>query len=164
MPTLPDLSVGGFTIDAWINLEHLDAGQVLLEGRDENGKGIALTTGEKWNLRLLMNDGDTTITWESDPGTHPGTLKANRLQHVVVVVDGGPDIITFIIDGQLNDGGDVREYGWGRFPGTFKNVNGAKEAVIAPQLYHDGSIKTLRIYNRYLLTSEVVGNFQVGIK
>ena len=164
MPTLPDLTLGGFTIDGWINLEHLEADQVLLDARDENGKGIALTTGEKWNLRLLMSNGDTTVTWESDPGTHPGTLVANRLQHVAVVVDGGPDIVTFIIDGQLNDGGDVREYGWGRFPSSFKDVNGAKEAIVAPQLYHDGKINTLRIYNRVLLTSEVVGNFQVDKK
>ncbi len=164
MPSLPDLTLGGFTIEGWIQLEHLTAGQILLDTQDENGKGIALTTGEKWNLRLLMGDGDTTVTWESDPGTHPGTLKANRLQHIAVVVDGGPNIISFIINGQLNDGGDIRQYGWGRFPVNFKEINGAKKAVIAPELYHDGKINQLRIYNRALLTSEVVGNYQAGLK
>ncbi len=163
MPPLPSLQGGGFTLEMWLTLEHLDEGQVLLNARDVSGKGIAVTTGDRWNLRLTMSDGDTTFTWDSDPGTHPGTLKANRLQHVAVIVDGRADIVSYVINGQLNDGGDVRQYGWGRFSAKLNNVNGTAKATIAPALYHDGKISKLRIYNRYLLTSEVIGNYQAGL-
>jgi len=131
-----------------------------LDARDEAGKGIALTTSDRFTLQITLRDGHTTASWDSDPGTHPGTLRVGVWQHVAVIVDGGPKIISFVVDGQFNDGGAVRQFGWGRFPKELTDVNGAPTAQIAPRLC--GELKLLRIYNRYLRTSEVVGNYQGG--
>ena len=79
---------------------------------------------------------------------------------MVATIDGGRKIITFVIDGVLCDGGDVREFGWGRFNRDLGNLNGSGELRIAPGL--QGQLGSVRLYNRYLRTSEAVGNFQSG--
>jgi hypothetical protein len=85
-------------------------------------------------------------------------LRVNAWHHVVVTVDGGPKIVTFVIDGALNDGGPVRQYGWGRFRPELSDVIGRSRAVLAKPLL--GQLKSFRVYNRYLRTSEAVGNFR----
>ena len=59
-------------------------------------------------------DGRQEWSWDSDPGTQSGTLRVTDWQDAAVIVDGGPKIISFVIDGVFNDGGDVRQYGWAR--------------------------------------------------
>ena len=82
-------------------------------------------------------------------------------QHVAFVVDGGPKIITVIVDGVLNDGGPVRDYGWGRFHPEMGDVNGSAEVAIAPG--YIWRVRLFRIYDRYLRTSEIVGNYRASI-
>jgi hypothetical protein len=77
-----------------------------------------------------------------------------------VIVDGGPKIITFIIDGILCDGGDYRQFGWGRFNPDYRGVEGMEILRIGPSL--KGKIKSLRMYDRALLTSEAIGNYRYG--
>ncbi|MEY3285207.1 MAG: hypothetical protein RIR86_3220 [Acidobacteriota bacterium] len=161
MPLLPALEAGGgLTIETWLKMRELSPGQVLFDGRDKSGKGIALTFSDRFTLRLTLSDGQRTSSWESDPGTHPGSLKVNQWQHIVVSVDGGPKIVTFVVDGVLNDGGAVRQYGWGRFDPLLTNVNGLDLVRLAPALY--GQIGGLNFYDRALKTSEAVGNFRAG--
>lgn len=158
MPRLPSLSSGGgWTIDGWLRMRELSPGQVIFDARDPSGKGVALTFSNRFTLQLTLNDGQRESFWESDPGTYAGTLKTNRWQHFAVTVDGSAKIITFVIDGVLNDGGAARQYGWGRIDPALGDVNGASRATIAPALY--GEVKTLRFYVRPLTTSEAVGNF-----
>jgi len=83
-------------------------------------------------------------------GSTPGTT-------LVVTVDGGPKIVTFVVDGELNDGGPVRQYGR-RFRPELSDVNGSSRAVLAKPLL--GQLKNFRLYNRYLRTSEAVDNFR----
>lgn len=106
MPALPSLQMSkGFTLDFWLKLRELSPGQTILDARDKAGKGIALTTSDHFSLRLTLSDGKTESVWESDYGTHPGTLKVNTWQHVAVIVDGGPKLISFVVDGVLNNEG-----------------------------------------------------------
>jgi hypothetical protein len=157
MPQLPALAEGaGFTVDFRIRLRELSAGQTILDARDESGRGIAVSTTDRSTFQLLMNDGRTKAAWDSDPGTHPGTLRVGVWQHVTVIVDGGPRIITWIVDGVLNDGGAVRDFGWGRFPPELRDVNGSAQVKLATVIF--GQLGGLRIYDRYLRTSEAVGN------
>ncbi len=158
MPRLPSLAEAkGFALDFWVKFDELSPGQTLLDARGPDGKGIRLTTSDRFSLRLTLGDDSS---WESDPGTHAGTLKVNAWQHVAVIVDGGPKLITFVIDGVLNDGGATRQFGWGRFKRELGDVNGAANATLAPQLF--GEMKGLRVYNRALRTSEAVANFRAG--
>jgi hypothetical protein len=74
----------------------------------------------------------------------------------VSIVDGGPKIITFVVDGVLCDGGDQRQFGWGRFSPNYRGPNGAATLKICKPT------RSLRLYNRALRTSEAVGNFRAG--
>lgn len=161
LPKLPDLKErGGFTIDFWARFGELTAGQVLVDARDANGRGFALTTTERSTLELVLNDGANEARWDCDPGTHEGTLRANAWQHVAVIVDAGPRLILFVVDGVLDDGGAVREYGWGRFPPELGDLNGPSWVVLAPKLL--GQLGAFRLYDRPLRVSEAVGNARAG--
>lgn len=143
----------GFSMDLWLQLDSLNAGQVLLDSRDANGKGIVLTVAEKGALHFTMNDGRQEAAWDSDQGK----LATGKPQHVVITVDGGPKIITFIVNGVLCDGGDERQFGWGRYSPTLRTPNGAAEMQVG------AGVKSLRVYGRALRTSEAVGNFKAGM-
>ena len=52
----------------------------------------------------------------------------------------------------------MRQYGWGRFKPELSDVNGSSRGVLAKHLL--GELKSFRVYNRYLRTSEAVGNFR----
>jgi hypothetical protein len=128
---------------------------VILDSRSDSGAGLALVITPRGTLELIMNDCRSESRWDCDPGV----LETGRLQHVVVSVDGGPRVISFVIDGQLCDGGGRRTYGWGRFSPVLRGANGSKELKIAPSM--SGEIAGLRIYGRCLRTSEAVGNWKV---
>ena len=142
----------GFSIDVWLRLDGLTAGQLLLDNRTGDGRGFCLHTTASGAMDLVLNDGRTENRWACDPGL----LTAGTPHHVVVVVDAGPKIITFIVDGQLNDGGEARQFGWGRFSPHLRGVNGDTHIRIAT------AVKSLRLYTRALRTSEAVGNYRAG--
>ena len=141
----------GFTLDLWIHLDSLAAGQVLLDNRTPDGRGFALVTTAAQAVELILADGRTESRWASDPGT----LVTGRPLHIAAIVDGGPKIITFVIDGLLNNGGDHRQYGWGRFNASLRGVNGASTLRL-------NRVHRLRIYDRYVRTSEAIAAFRAG--
>ena len=159
IPRLPILTeTGGFTFDFRVRFRELSPGQTIFDARDASGRGVAITTTDRFTLQLTLSDGQTSSAWDCDPGTHPGTLRVGHWHHITAIVDAGPRIITWIVDGLLNDGGAVREFGWGRFSPELQDVNGAPKARFAPVLY--GQLAGFRIYDRYLRTSEAIGNFR----
>lgn len=142
----------GFSLDLRLQLDSLAAGQTLLDSRDATGAGILVSTTESGTIAVTLHDGRQQASWDCDGGV----LQAEKLHHVVITVDGGPKIITFVVDGVLCDGGDQRQFGWGRFSPTLRTPTGAATLKIAP------AVKSLRIYSRALRTSEAVGNFHAG--
>jgi BNR repeat protein/concanavalin A-like lectin/glucanase superfamily protein len=143
---------GGLALDCWLTLESSSTSQVLVDTTDAAGRGVTLSSTDTGTVRLTLHDGETTATWESDPGR----FEPGRPHHVVASADAGPRIITFVIDGVLCDGGAQRQYGWGRWNGTLGDVTGAGQLRIGP------AIRQLRLYNRYLRTSEAVAHFTAG--
>lgn len=157
-PKLPNLSDGGgFAIDFWINLKKLSDGQVILDNRDSAGKGFVVKTAEHGAIRIEMNDGENVGFWSCDPDI----LKPGIWHHVAIIVDGGPNVITFVVDGMFCDGGEVRQYGWGRFTPQLSDVTGSGKLRMVPSLA--GELKRVRIYNRYIRTSEAIANFHAGL-
>ena len=171
MPTLPEFayrdngradhgsghSRGGFTLEIQIEFEDLAPGQRVLDTRTPDGRGLVLRTSFGGTLEIEMYDGQTRVAWDSDPGA----VAPGRNCHVAVVVDGGPRIISFVVDGRFCDGGDHRQFGWGRFSPGFLDAKGSESIRLAPDLR--GSLRLLRIYNRALLTTEIIGNYrQIG--
>jgi hypothetical protein len=137
-----------------IRFHSLAAGQVLLDNRTASGQGFCLQTTARGTLDLVLNDGRTENRWDCDPGL----LQAGMLHHVVIVVDGGPKVITFVVDGTLCDGGEVRQFGWGRFSPHLRGVTGARTLRIAPSL--EGELERVRVYGRALRMSEAIGNYR----
>ncbi|MBI1353776.1 MAG: hypothetical protein GC160_05470 [Acidobacteria bacterium] len=143
----------GFSIDLWLEPRSVEAGQALVDNRAENGQGFALVTAADGALELILNDGRSESRWESEPGS----LVAGRRTHVAAVVDGGPKIITFIVDGILQDGRDFRQFGWGRFSPNFRSAAGSEVVRVAPD------VRGLRLFGRALRTSEAVGAWRAGL-
>ncbi|MBN1341693.1 MAG: exo-alpha-sialidase [Phycisphaerae bacterium] len=154
LPKLAPLtSCIGFAVELGLTFDDLSPGQIVLDGRSNDGKGIVVQTGENATLRIDVADAATRGGWDSDPGL----LAPGKRRHVVFIVDGGPKIITVLVDGVLCDGGEHREYGWGRFPRSLGDVTGSGILKLAPAL--KGKLSLLRIYDRRLRTSEAVGNY-----
>ncbi len=146
---------GGFSLDLWVKLDDLAGGQILLDNRGADGQGFVLRSSATGSLELALHDGRTSNSWDTDPGV----VKAATWQHVTVIVDGGPKLILFVVDGVLCDGGESRQFGWGRFSPFLREVNGGALRV-APALH--GQLGGLRVYRRALRVSEAVGNWRAG--
>ncbi len=142
----------GFSLDFWLLLETSMAGLVLLDTRLENGQGLLVQSVGNGQLEIAISDGRTQNRWDCDPHS----VEVGKRHHVSIIVDAGAKIISFIIDGRLCDGGEFRQFGWGRFSPHLRHANGGERLVV------DRSVCALRVYGRYLRTSEAVGNFRAG--
>jgi hypothetical protein len=164
MPTLPSLTVrdgsradhgtlkrrSGFSLDLRVRLPALTPGQIVLDSRSDEGAGLWLELTTRGTLQIGLNDGRAESRWDCDPGL----LKPGEIHHVAVIVDGGPDIISFVVDGSLCDGGEARQFGWGRLNPNLRDARGGGRLRIGTQ------VQDLRIYDRAILVSEAVGNFK----
>lgn len=142
----------GFSIELAFNLRDLTGNQILLDSRTPDGKGWAVLTTDRKTLEITLHDGQTKSVWSCDEGL----LNANQSHHISIIVDGGPKVIAFVVDGVLNDGGEKRQFGWGRFSPYLKSVTGADQTQIGSRL--NGTIQQVTIYNRAITISEAIGN------
>jgi hypothetical protein len=146
MPTR-DLRAG-FSVELVFRGVATDGPRQLLSNRTPLGEGLRITAEPDGSVRLVMHDGRSEQAWSSDRGL----LSAERDTHVVIVVDGGPKVITFVVNGVLSDGGTERQFGWGRFSPDFRGPAGL------PNLTVGAGVSLVRVYNRALKTFEAVGN------
>jgi hypothetical protein len=147
---------GGLTLDLWVRFDDLSAGQILLDSHAEGKRGFVLMTTDAGTVRIGLSDGNTKASWDCDPGL----LQPGKTHHIVAIVDAGPKIMSIVVDGALCDGGEARQYGWGRYQGELHDVSGSGTLRIAPRL--QGKIEGLRLYSRYLRTSEAIANYHAG--
>ncbi len=140
----------GFTLDLRVRIGRRDVPGLLIDGRTDDGRGLTLGLTDRGTVRLELSDGRTQSSWECDQGE----IRPGLIQSVTVVVDGGPKIILFVVDGRLNDGGQERQFGWGRFSPQLRGVNGRTTWDLSP------AVETLRVYDRALRVSEVIGNYR----
>lgn len=144
----------GFTVELAFNLHDLSGGQILIDNRTTDGVGWCIRTNDKQGLEFFMNDGQTQASWSCDEGL----LKANHDHFISFIVDGGPAIISVVVDGVLNDGSDKRQFGWGRFSPFFKTAQGGDDMIIGSKM--DGSILSVNIYTKALKTTEAIANYK----
>lgn len=142
----------GFTIELGFLLNEIKAGQVLADTRDASGKGWWINISDKNNIKFQMNDGQTEAGWSSDPGT----IQANTQHQVSILIDGGPNIISYVIDGRFNDGGEDRQFGWGRFSPFFKSPEGSKTLLLGATV--NGELDYVRFFDRALMVSEALSS------
>lgn len=156
--SFPLLDTQGFSIELWLDIESLIPNQIIMDNRNSNKDGLCISVTPKKTLQVQLKDKDMKIEWDTDAGN----VKENAINHVVFIVDGAADLITTVVNGKLCDGGRFRQLGWTRFDEKIINVSGTNNLQIAPDFH--GGIKLLRIYGRYLTTSEAIGNFRYGLK
>lgn len=165
MPRLANLAGGngGFALDFWFALDDLRAGQIILDSRAQAaGAGLVITTTDNAALRLELSDGKNRTAWDSDPGL----LRPGRRHHLVFNVDVAPRLITVIVDGELCDGrgAEGRPFGYTRYGDSNAPLTGKEIGDVSgsPTLQMAKTVSRLRIYDRYLTTSEAIGNFRAG--
>lgn len=149
----------GFSVELWLEPGPLAPGTALAGNRTADGRGFELRAARDEAVEILLGDGRTQCLWASDPGSLGGGAGApgeRRLHHVVAIADGGPGIILFVVDGRLCDGGEARQFGWGRLSPHLRSANGARLAVGTPR------VARLRLYGRALRVAEAIGNFRAG--
>jgi hypothetical protein len=172
MPRLPSLAEGGgFTVEMWLELPTITRTLTLLSSVDKQGTGLCIRSTIGGTIRFDMGDGIAAADWECDSGV----LVPRKTHHVAFVVDGGPKIISVIVDGVLCDGSEseARRYGWGRFLMS-RYLNRSDEHLEAHELgdvtggqylrINTHYMQAVRIYDRYLRTSEVISNYRAGLR
>jgi hypothetical protein len=148
---MPGVSTrAGFTVEIEGAFDRLAEGEIVLDARSMEGVGWCLRGTARGTLEVVLCDGRTVNTWDTDPGA----LRAGARQHVAVIVDGGPRVILFVVDGVLCDGGESRQFGWGRFSPNLQHVRGSARLRLAPGLA--GRLSLVRLYDRALRVSETV--------
>jgi hypothetical protein len=135
----------GFCVDILLRIG--SAPSALLENRALNGSGFGLEWTAKRTLRLRMCDGQTEAGWESDPV--PEGLEQARF---TINVDGGSHTICIYRDGLIDDGGEQRQFGWGRFSPYFRNTYAGEELHLSSG---DTAIRSLKCFDRVLTSAEI---------
>lgn len=159
-PILASLDDGaGFSIDVRFTLPAI-GGNALAKLHDGDSNGLALQF-ENGTLVLRASAGKQQTAWQCDRDL----FEVAREHHVVVTADGGPGILSWVVDGVLCDGGTQRVRGWQRFRtrADKKSVLGeAARAASGNRLEPGALVHGVRIYSRALRTSEAVSNYRSG--
>jgi len=112
--------------------------------------GFQIEWTEDRRVRLVLSDGVTELAWRSDPDLWADAAGGS----VIICVDGGPGIVTFMVDGVLCDGGDERRIGWGRLSENFRGAC-TNNLTIKPRFeVLSPALVSCRIYSRALLAAE----------
>lgn len=141
----------GFTIDLTFVIPKQNISEFLIENKNKEEKGFCLSIQNN-RAHFSLSDGRTENSWSSDPES----LSCLGENHLVIIVDGGPNIISYIINGKFNDGGNYRQFGFGRFSPNLMDINASEKLNINSNL----KINSFRFYNRAIQVSEAIGNFQ----
>lgn len=159
--TIPSKESGsfrsGFTFDFRIELGDITSGQVLFSAKAQEDKEIIIQTGEYGSVEIVIKNGEIMEKWNSDPGL----INAFGEHCIAVSVDNGPKIIQFVVDGTACNGRDFRQYGWSRYTAnlesiTFRQIKTGD--LLSGQIRPQGRLTNLRIYNRPLMNTELIGN------
>jgi hypothetical protein len=123
----------------------------------QEDKEIVLQTGEYGSVEIAIKDNGKVEKWNSDPGL----INAFGEHCIAVSVDNGPKIIQFVVDGTVCNGRDFRQYGWSRYTAnlesiTFRQIKAGD--LLSGQIRPQGRLTNLRIYNRPLMNTELIGN------
>jgi hypothetical protein len=147
-PTLPEINQGGgFTISLQLNMDSSAYPVSLINGM-QNGKGVNIDLLPDSTVLFSMSDGKETVELQSNAGV----ISGNKPHHIAIVIDGYPGLISMVVDEEFQDGGEARERGTAYFSHDFTNVNDSEFWEVNQKI-----IKNLRIYNRVLLTTEIIG-------
>lgn len=112
-------------------------------------KGWALTVTADREIELMVTDGFGSELRHAT--TTASTVVWDGGDHVVsFAVDGGPKVVSVVVDERLDDGGSRVAQGWAFVPATLGEVGGAEVLI------HGGTVQRLIVHDRALLTTEAI--------
>lgn len=122
-------------------------------------KGYSVTVRDDGELELFVTDGFGTELRHSTRIAVSSDVWDGGEHLVGFVLDGGPKVVSVVVDERLDDGGSDPQ-GWAFFPAALGEVGGS-ELVVEPDA--SGVLRELRVYDRALLTSELVAASRVSV-
>lgn len=143
----------GFSVELEFDTTTLDGGAMLFKSLHPSHGGLCLRWNKEGSVYFMASDGRTEWSWKSDAGA----LSQCGRNHLVIIVDGGPKIISFLANGVLCDGGTERQFGWGRFSPNFRGVLWRGPLVFSAE--SEAAISSLRFYKTALLSAEAEALF-----
>ena len=129
---------------------------MLLDCRGQDGGGVVVSEGASGSMRISLVSSTSTVTVQSEPGllSNASAAHGREQHHVAAVVDGGPQLVSFVADAKFADGGAAQVFGYTFFKavGDLNQAGGHSEvlhALLGP--VQPESVCTERIC--YLLSS-----------
>ncbi len=138
----------GITLSVWINNGKNDT---LLDNRDESGTGFVIAVTDEQNLKIELCDGRVGSLWQSTLKLRAG----DQINTASIILDGKSRVISMVINGIFEDGGFIRDFGWGKLHPMLQHVNAGEMKISA-------NVKQCRIYNRSLLTAEAIAEHSIS--
>lgn len=158
----------GLALELGFRLVSLAAERMLLDTRGATGQGLAVYITARGTIAITLNDGRTECAWDCDAEL----LQVGREHNLVIIVDGGPKLILFVVDGRLCDGGEARQFGWGRYSPHLREANATETRLgwghhepkpadeLAGRVRLAPEITLARAYGRALRVSEAVALYR----
>ncbi len=140
---------GGFSIELVVDKSNLSAGDILFSSMTPGCKGIEVVAEKDGAISLAFGDGETMAYFKTET-----KVISAQINHLVLIVDGGPKVIAVVANGLLIDGGAEKQTGFGRFSPYLKSVNGYTTATLCK------SVRSASFYKRALLITEAIGNYR----
>lgn len=149
----------GLTIEFDLLWKPENPGSVLLDSFTTDSRGLRVFLDFDGHLVVQFSDGQTMAA---------ATLQEKLLQegkehHISIIIDGGPRVICFVVDGIFCDGSDDRQFGWGRFSRDLEHINTEDTVAIGRRrdgaFSYDGMIRRVCLYGDAFLTSEALWSY-----
>lgn len=120
----------------------------LLFNGGSDGSGLDISLEADNTLTLLLNDGQTCVFWKSD------RLKTETGDsHLLITVDSSSRLVCIYENGLMNDGGEDRQFGWGRISPYFRNTYMSKTLTVNSR--EASPLMAFKAYGRALCSWEV---------
>ena len=116
---------------------------ILAENQGGNGRGFLIRLTPERKIEIHLDDPYSGSNWASTQ-----ILAFEHNTHVVIIIDGGPKIVSMCFNGLVDDGGQEKTFGFGRFNPYLHSLNGGSLHVLP-------GVKRVTLYSRALLISEV---------
>lgn len=153
------LNPTNITVSAWVFAKNIPAGGVSYYGMQNAGGNIyrATDVDASGNLYWMQSDGSGNRRWYQ---TNSPVLSLNKWYHVVVTQTGATAPSIFV-DGVLAPSSVVLSQGNEVVPSTQISTIG-RQGAWATDLYWNGYVDDVRIYNRALNAAEIAALYTAG--
>ena len=167
---LPDLQLYpverfGWTLDGWLSAAPRQKGWTVLFDSNSSTGRVIVDLAQNGTARVRLAAGPATAEWFTDPVCSARLAQGQR--YLALILDNGPKMLSWVVDGHLCDGGPtgVAHAAGHPLPPGFPAGTFLFDPAIG-DLGSAGAEATVglrgRLYRRALYVSECIGNWRAG--